>query len=70
MRTFRCSGRWEGFYLGGVSAPVHAGIHPLCEQNDRRLWKRNIGTTTDGNVATVWYETFIRVFPKWKLTQL
>ena len=26
-----------GVSAQGVSVPVHAGIHSLCEQNDRRL---------------------------------
>ena len=33
-------------YPGGVSAQVHAGIRPPCEQNDRRLWKHNLAATT------------------------
>ena len=43
----------EGVYPeGGVwgSAPVNAGIHTPCEQNDRRLWKHNLSATVaDGN---------------------
>ena len=45
MRTVRCSGRRGGGSAcldmsaqgGGVSAPVHAGIHPPCEQNGRKV---------------------------------
>ena len=35
---------------GGQSAPVYAGIHPRCEQNDRRLSKYYL---EDGNNSVI-----------------
>ena len=42
MRTIRCSGRrGRGQcmlgYVCWISAPVHAGIHPPCQQNGRKV---------------------------------
>ena len=53
MPTVRCSSHFGGGCLpkgvsarGGGSLPRGVGRHPPVRQNDRRLWKHNLSTTT------------------------